>query len=507
MYSNRTQSKPLLIENPYVTYGIDHKVSISDFKSLKFLGEGSFGKVEAYTLKSNPSRKYAIKSIPKSLIIKYNMVNQMNQELRILYRLNHQNIAKLYSHFEDEHYIYMVQEYAELGDLFKFIERFPRKKLNEKRAAGIIKQLLYALDYIHTNGIMHRDIKPENIFLSRGEIVKLGDFGWSSFVNNKEKRYTFCGTPDYLAPEMINQSIGHGKPIDIWAVGIMAYEMVKGVPPFHAKSYDATIENIQKMRYRLDSKFFSVKAKDFILKILRKNPMKRPSAKELLNHGWLKDLQIKFRPKGDSKKFYNYVKKQIYSKPKIVKPVKKIRIEEQFNKLISKKPFQIKKNKDVNEVKIETKDLNQMKEDEEFLMDPEELIKSLQPHSIIKGEATKFYDYNFEEETHESSYQHKNEILENNPIGNRTKYMDTKNKAPQNLNQKLKTKIKSKKIKNNANTKVNTNKITLQNLKLKRNFKEKKIYTNTNKYNVNEKNYQSYQQPKTGVYYTGQLGI
>jgi serine/threonine protein kinase len=325
-------------------------------------------------------------------------------------------------------------------------------------------------------------------------------------VNNKEKRYTFCGTPDYLAPEMINQSIGHGKPIDIWAVGIMAYEMVKGFPPFHAKSYDATIENIKKMRYKLDSNFFSVKAKDFILKILRKNPQKRPSAKELLNHGWLKDLKIKFRPQGDSKKFYNYVKKQVYAKPKIVKKVQKIKIEDQFHNLIRTKPFQIKPKNKQKEVKVNNEDLDQMKEDEEFIMDPEELIKSLQPHSIIKGEATKFYNYNFEDDTHESSYQHKNDILDQNLNGGKVKQVRKNliNTNKPNLNQKLKTQLNTKKYKVKKEIKPDANKITLQNLKLKRKIKNKEPLVN--QFTDNEKNYQSYQQPKTGVYYTGAFG-
>jgi hypothetical protein len=194
----------------------------------------------------------------------------------------------------------------------------------------------------------------------------------------------------------------------------------------------------------------------------------------------------------------------VYSKPKIVKPVKKIKIEDHFNKLISKKPFQIKPKTNAEDVKVANEDLNQMKEDEDFLMDPEELIKSLQPHSIIKGEATKFYNYNFDDESHESSYQHKNEVLDNNQMNNQTKYLKNKNIST-NLNQKLKSKMNSNKLKINKDENFKANKITLQNLKLKRNFNEKNNFK-SNKYEVNDKNYQSYQQPKTGVYYTGQIG-
>ena len=504
MYKTQKPAKNLLIDNPYVTYGIDQKVTIADFVKIKFLGEGSFGKVEAYSLRSNPSRRYAIKTIPKSLIIKYNMTRQMNQELRILYRLNHPNIAKLYSHFEDEHSIYMVQEYADLGDLFRFMERLPRKKLSEKRAAGIIKQLLQALAYIHSSGIMHRDIKPENVFLCRGELVKLGDFGWSSFVNNKEKRYTFCGTPDYLAPEMISQTVGHGKAVDIWAVGIMAYEMVKGFPPFHAKNYDATINNIQKMKYKLDSSF-SLKTKDFILKILRKNPSQRPTAQELLGHAWLKDLKVRTRPRGETKMFYNYIKKQVYQKPKPVKQVKRINIEEHFNKLISKKPFQINPKPQPKKVEVSEQDMDKMREDEEFLMDPDELIRSVQPESIIKGEAIKFYDYNFDEDSHKSSYGHKQDSGQS--TGSQPKEVKAKahKEDPYGDYSNLKMKKSRRHMQTNANVQMAHETPEPQRLKNKRKAGNRQRLKSQKEVPIEVK-YQSQQVGQNGLYYTGVAG-
>lgn len=496
MYHKRKDFKRLLIQNPYVTYGIDQQVTISDFKQLKFLGEGSFGKVEAYALRSNPGRKYAIKTIPKSLIRKYNMVRQMNQELRILYRLNHFNIAKLYSHFEDETFIYMVQEYAELGDLFRFIEKFPRKRLKEKKAANLIKQLLEALKYIHSNGIMHRDIKPENIFLGKGEIVKLGDFGWSSFVSNKEKRYTFCGTPDYLAPEMIDQSVGHGNSVDVWAVGIMAFELVKGLPPFHSKSYEATLENIKKMKYRLDSDF-SNKAKDFISKILRRNPRQRPSAASLLEHPWLKDLQVKRIRLGDTKNFYSHLKKQVYSKPKVVVKAQNRKLGEDFSKLLRKQPYQINPQEQADKVKVEPDDLELMKEDEEFVMDPEELIKSVQPQSIIKGEAIKFYDYNFDQDAHESSYQHKDQVKVPQEAGGKKIALNTK------LKKKQVQKYKLDNLKPKSFQKETKKQVPLTQIKKNKMIKLKKGGLKGQK-GLDLKEYQSnnVQSGSNGIYYT-----
>jgi serine/threonine protein kinase len=351
---------------------------------------------------------------------------------------------------------------------------------------------------------MHRDIKPENIFIGKGEVVKLGDFGWSSFVSNKEKRYTFCGTPDYLAPEMIDQSLGHGNSVDIWAVGIMAFELIKGLPPFHAKSYEATLENIKRMKYKLDSDF-SFKAKDFITRILKKNHQQRPSAKTLLQHPWLKNLEITRIRLGDTKKFYNHVKKQIYSKPKIVSMVKNRNIGEDFNKLLKKKPYVIQDAQKKVDVKIE--DLEKMKEDEEFIMDPEELIKSVQPQSIIKGEAIKFYNYNFNDEVHESSYQHKDKLKskgllpgKGGLIGAKPNYTENEKKVV-DLKTKLKKKNFGKLGRDNLQKLKGQNQATLG--QLKNNSKYGFGHTKQ-KANDNLKNYQSYNvnNGTHGIYYT-----
>ena len=406
---HRSRPKPhqkILIGNPYVQYGIDQEARITDFIKIKYLGEGSFGKVEEYALRSNPRRRLAIKTIPKSIARKYNMVRQMNQELKILYRLNHPNIAKLFSHFEDQNSIYMVQEFADAGDLFRHLDSQPQKRFEERRAAKIIGQLVSALNYIHTMGIMHRDIKPENIFLCKGEIVKLGDFGWSSFFSDSEIRTTFCGTPDYLAPEMVESGHAHEQAVDVWAVGILAYELIKGIPPFHAKSFDQTMENIRRGRFSLDSNF-SRWGKDFISKILRKDPQKRPTTRELLHHPWLQNAKLPPVQSKNRPKFIKYVRQRLAERPKpVVKnQLAKTNITDTFQNLIKNKPYMVPKlgpnftrapMKNPVDIEVNEKDLQKMKEDEEFFMDEEDLLKSINPESILKP--VKFVDFDFQQD-------------------------------------------------------------------------------------------------------------
>ena len=188
---------------------------------------------------------------------------------------------------------------------------------------------------------MHRDVKPENIFLCRGEVVKLGDFGWSSFFSDSEIRTTFCGTPDYLAPEMVDSGHAHEKAVDVWAVGILAYELIKGIPPFHAKNFDQTMTNIKRGRFNLDSNF-SRWAKDFISKILRKDPRKRPTAQELLKHPWLQNSALQLQGYKNKPKFIKYVRQRLAEAPKpgykkISKPNKPLNINKTFQKIIKKK--------------------------------------------------------------------------------------------------------------------------------------------------------------------------
>lgn len=155
------------------------------------------------------------------------MIDQFLQEIKIQSYCNHENILKLYGFFDDSDYIYLILEYMEEGTLFTHLKK--TKTLTEEEAAVKLQQVAEAITYLHEKGIAHRDIKPENIVMSNG-VGKLCDFGWAAICN--ERRKTYCGTFDYAAPEIIEGS-EYDMSVDLWCLGVLAYELMVGKAPFY----------------------------------------------------------------------------------------------------------------------------------------------------------------------------------------------------------------------------------------------------------------------------------
>ncbi|KAL4503402.1 hypothetical protein ABPG72_001008 [Tetrahymena utriculariae] len=280
--------------SPTVQAGWEDESNINDFDGQKVLGRGAFGKV-IRVLHRKSQLIYAIKEINKKNLKLNNMVEQVTNEVKIMYSLNHPYILKLYNHFEDESNIYLVLEYAQGGQLYVQLWKQPNHQFEEKKVAKYIFQLCKALEVCHSKGIIHRDIKPENILLDKDGNVKLADFGWSNFKQRESDiRTTFCGTLDYLAPEMLQTNHQHDFGVDIWSVGVLAYELLSGASPFAPKNNqnnadyveNTTKQNIKNLRYEFP-KNFPVMAKDLISKILVFDPKQRLPLKEILAHPWI----------------------------------------------------------------------------------------------------------------------------------------------------------------------------------------------------------------------------
>ena len=156
----------------------------------------------------------------KQNIINQKMTEQINREIEIMYKINHPHIIKLINHFEDDENLYLIMELGAKGQLFSLLNKF-RHGFDQIRAAQYMREIISAVKYLHSFDppIIHRDIKPENILLDKNGRCKLADFGWSNYVNPDKARVTFCGTPEYLAPEMLNKK-GHDTSVDIWALGV-----------------------------------------------------------------------------------------------------------------------------------------------------------------------------------------------------------------------------------------------------------------------------------------------
>ena len=281
--------KRCLILSPTVNAGLEPESKITDFEKEREIGKGGFGLVWKVIHKKT-QKVYCIKVIEKKGIIEQKLVPQMNREIEIMYILNNPHCLRLKNHFEDDNNFYLVMPLASKGQLYRVLKKF--RKFDERTAAQILRETISALQYLHSfkPPIIHRDIKPENLLLNEGGRVLLADYGWSNFNVEGDVRKTFCGTPEYIAPEMLMKK-GHDTRVDIWSIGILMLELLSGYSPFVAKSDQELYQNIRKLKIQWP-KDMPPLAKNLISKILKLNPLDRPSFDEILNHQWFKNTKM-----------------------------------------------------------------------------------------------------------------------------------------------------------------------------------------------------------------------
>ena len=211
----------------------------------------------------------------------------IKREIDVHIRITHPHIIKLYSYMEDRYNFYLAMEYAQKGTLYKLIQQ--KNGMDENEAFHYFIQVVSAIHFLHMNGYAHRDIKPENILLDKNSQVKLCDFGWCVNVS-KGERITFCGTYEYMAPEMINDEF-YDMGIDIWSLGVLLYEMIHGYSPFRAHYFlrDAKnamkeiFMNIKNNNYVIERNI-SEECIDLIDKLLTIDPKKRIKINEIFLH-------------------------------------------------------------------------------------------------------------------------------------------------------------------------------------------------------------------------------
>ncbi|OMJ10255.1 cAMP-dependent protein kinase catalytic subunit PRKX [Smittium culicis] len=201
--------------------------SLDDFAVIKTLGTGTFGRV--YLCKERKSNTFhAIKVLKKAQVVKLKQVEHISNEKNILSFIKHSFIVNLKCSFQDVRNLYMVMEFVPGGELFSHLRRAGRFPTDVARFYA--SEIVLAIEYLHKHNIIYRDMKPENLLLDREGHIKIADFGFAKYVT--DRTWTLCGTPEYLAPEIIRGK-GHGKPVDWWAIGILIFEMIVGYPPFY----------------------------------------------------------------------------------------------------------------------------------------------------------------------------------------------------------------------------------------------------------------------------------
>lgn len=246
------------------------------------LGGGSFGQVTKVLCK-NTGEYFAMKAIPKKKIVDHKMTDYLWREVETQMKIKHPNILEMYYYFEDADNVHLLLEYARGGSLFGTLRK--RGRLSEPEAARYFTHVALALDHLHKKGVIHRDLKPENILMCDNSIAKLADFGWCAEMDERGERNTFCGTWDYLSPEMVNNE-PHDHTVDVWAVGVLLYEMLTARAPFAAASQMKTLMRISGVDLQ-PPEYVHSDAKDLMQMLLVKEKAARLPLAQAIQHPWI----------------------------------------------------------------------------------------------------------------------------------------------------------------------------------------------------------------------------
>ena len=271
----------LIIEEEIVAANGDK--TVKQYLKKHFLGKGGFARVYEFISLDN-RQSFAAKVIGKDTLVKARRKQKLMSEIKIHKSLNHPNIVGFDHYFEDSENVYLMLELCQNQSLSELLRR--RKRLVEMEVQCYMLQIISALSYIHSKKVIHRDLKIGNLFLTEKMEIKLGDFGLATKLDfDGQKRKTVCGTPNYIAPEVLDSKLGHSFEVDIWSLGVIMYTLLVGKPPFETNDVKKTYNLIKLTAYTFpDHVSLSEPAKSLITQILKLDPQRRPSLQEILDH-------------------------------------------------------------------------------------------------------------------------------------------------------------------------------------------------------------------------------
>ena len=276
------------IKDAYQSKEFKNKVTLNDFQIIKLLGKGAFGKV-LLVYNEELKKYFAMKTLRKDYIKKNQQTKHTKEERKILEKIDYPFISKLYYAFQNEKKLFMITEYMPGGEMFYHLHM--NDHFNENKARFYIAEIVLAINHLHKNNILYRDLKPENILLDELGHIKLTDFGLSKIMNNieKDKTYTVCGTPIYVAPEVLTGQ-GYNKLVDWWSVGVLLYEFLAGYSPYREARTKIDIK-IYKKNLEQDP-LISDTAFDLIKKFCTFDVSKRigKNFEDIKNHEFFKDI-------------------------------------------------------------------------------------------------------------------------------------------------------------------------------------------------------------------------
>ncbi|KAK3517832.1 hypothetical protein QTP70_021024 [Hemibagrus guttatus] len=252
------------------------------YELLETLGRGTYGKVKK-AVERHTGRVVAIKSIRKEKIKDEQDMVHIRREIEIMSSLRHPHIISIYEVFENKDKIVIVMEYASKGELYEYISE--RRKLSERETRHFFRQIVSAVHHCHKKGVVHRDLKLENVLLDENYNIKIADFGLSNLYHKDKLLQTFCGSPLYASPEIVNGRPYRGPEVDSWALGVLLYTLVYGTMPFDGGDHKRLIRQISKGEYREPPQ--SSDARGLIRWMLMVNPDRRATVEDIANHWWV----------------------------------------------------------------------------------------------------------------------------------------------------------------------------------------------------------------------------
>ena len=259
------------------------EVQIRKYIKGRLLGKGGFAKCYEF-INQETEHSSAAKVIPKKSLVKSRAKQKLISEIKIHKSLHHVNIVEFEHYFEDSENVYLLIEICHNQTLNELLKR--RKKLTELEVQCYALQIIKALKYLHSHRVIHRDLKLGNLFISEKMEIKVGDFGLATKLEfDGERKRTVCGTPNYIAPEILEGKTGHSFEVDVWSLGVIMYTLIIGKPPFETNNVKETYKRIKMGNYSFpENAVISEPAKDLIQSILVLDPHKRPKLDDILNH-------------------------------------------------------------------------------------------------------------------------------------------------------------------------------------------------------------------------------
>jgi serine/threonine protein kinase len=247
------------------------KLTFHHFIKLKVLGKGSFGEVLLVQLKAN-NKYYAMKILTKKQVKLRHQEVHTKAERDLMVKINCPFIVNIKFAFQDEYKLYIITEFMQGGEMFFHLHK--EKRFSNEKTRFYIIEIILAIEFLHKNNMLYRDLKPENIMVDASGHIKLTDFGLSKmFTKTKEKAFTICGTPQYLAPEILSDE-GYDNSVDWWSLGCVMYEMLVGRAPFRIPKGSYLSADLYKKKISIPE-FVNNDAKDLISKLLIPNPKNR----------------------------------------------------------------------------------------------------------------------------------------------------------------------------------------------------------------------------------------